>query len=61
MTIRYVGHASSWDEIEIDGSLADRDCMVGYKKGGHIVAIAAIGRDIQALDCEASMEASHKR
>ena len=60
MTIRYVGHASSWDEIEIDGSLADRDCVVGYKKGGKIIAIAAIGRDIQALDCEASMEASHK-
>lgn len=61
ITIRYVGHASSWDEIEIDGNLADRDCVVGYKKGGHIVAVAAIGRDIQALDCEASMEASHKR
>jgi NADPH-dependent 2,4-dienoyl-CoA reductase/sulfur reductase-like enzyme len=61
MTIRYVGHASSWDAIEIDGSLADHDCMVGYKKGGRIVAVAAIGRDIQALDCEASMEALHKR
>jgi len=55
--IRYVGHATSWDEIEIDGSLAARDCMVGYKKGGKIVAVAAIGRDRQALDCEAAMEA----
>lgn len=61
MTIRYVGYAPAWDEIEIDGSLAKRDCMVGYKKGGKIVAVAAIGRDAQALDCEASMEASHKR
>jgi NADPH-dependent 2,4-dienoyl-CoA reductase/sulfur reductase-like enzyme len=61
MTIRYVGHASSWDTIEIDGSLADRDCVVGYKKDGKIVAVAAVGRDIQALDCEASIEASHKR
>lgn len=61
MTIRYVGYAPSWDAIEIDGSLADRNCLVGYKKGGRIVAIAAIGRDIEALDCEASMEAAHKR
>jgi NADPH-dependent 2,4-dienoyl-CoA reductase/sulfur reductase-like enzyme/nitrite reductase/ring-hydroxylating ferredoxin subunit len=61
MAIRYVGHAPAWDTIEIDGSLADRDCMVGYKKGGKIVAVAAIGRDRQALVCKASMEASHKR
>ena len=61
MTIRYVGHATSWDRIEIDGSLAARDCMVGYKKDGHVVAVAAIGRDLQALDCEASMEAEGRR
>jgi hypothetical protein len=55
VTIRYVGYARSWDTIEIDGSIEKRDCMVGYKKDGKIVAIAAIGRDIQALDCEAAM------
>lgn len=60
MTINYVGHASSWDAIEIDGSPAERDCVVGYKKGGKIVAVAGIGRDIQVLDCEAAMEASHR-
>lgn len=58
MTIRYVGHAVSWDKVEIDGNLADRDCMVGYKKGDSIVAVAAIGRDRQALDCGALMEAA---
>lgn len=55
VSIRYVGYARSWDEIEIDGSIEKRDCMVGYKKDGKIVAIASIGRDIQALDCEVAM------
>lgn len=57
VSIRYVGYARSWDEIEIDGSIGKRDCVIGYKKDGKIVAIAAIGRDIQALDCEVAMAA----
>ena len=61
MTINYVGHASAWDAIEIDGSLEGRDCTVGYRKGGRIIAVAAIGRDFQALACEASMESAGKR
>ncbi len=55
VAIRYVGHAQSWDTIEIDGDIAARDCIVGYKKNGRITAVAAIGRDMQALDCETSM------
>ena len=55
VSIRYVGYARSWDAIEIDGSIADRNCLVGYKKDGKIVAVAAIGRDVQALACEVSM------
>ncbi|TIO78423.1 MAG: pyridine nucleotide-disulfide oxidoreductase [Mesorhizobium sp.] len=55
VSIRYVGYARSWDSVEIDGSIADRDCLVGYKKDGKIVAVAAIGRDVQALACEVSM------
>ncbi|MDX8477644.1 FAD-dependent oxidoreductase [Mesorhizobium sp. VK24D] len=55
VSIRYVGYARTWDAIEIDGSITDRDCLVGYKKDGKIVAVAAIGRDVQALACEASM------
>ncbi|TIQ38656.1 MAG: pyridine nucleotide-disulfide oxidoreductase [Mesorhizobium sp.] len=55
VSIRYVGYARSWDAIEIDGSIPDRDCLVGYKKDGKIVAVAAIGRDVQALACEVSM------
>ena len=28
--IRYVGHASEWDAIEIDGSIAARDLTAPY-------------------------------
>lgn len=55
VSIRYVGYARSWDAVEIDGDIARRDCMVGYKRNGRIVAVASIGRDVQALDCEATM------
>lgn len=47
--IRYVGHASKWDEIRIDGSLADRDCAVHYIKDGKTIAMATIKRDMAAM------------
>lgn len=55
VSIRYVGYARGWDAIEIDGSIEKHDCAVGFKKDGKIIAIATIGRDIQALDCEVAM------
>lgn len=50
VTIRYVGHAQSWDTIEIDGDIAAHDCMVSYKKNGRTLAAATIGRDRKALE-----------
>lgn len=55
VTIRYVGYARSWDAIEVNGSIEGRDCVVEYKKDARTVAMASIGRDIQALRCEAAM------
>jgi NADPH-dependent 2,4-dienoyl-CoA reductase/sulfur reductase-like enzyme/nitrite reductase/ring-hydroxylating ferredoxin subunit len=54
--INYVGHAERWDAIEVDGDIDRRDCLVCYKRGGKVLAIAAIGRDVEALRCEAAME-----
>ncbi|HNU09802.1 MAG TPA: FAD-dependent oxidoreductase [Rubrivivax sp.] len=48
--IRYVGHALAWDEIRVEGSIAAHDCAVHYIKGGRTIALATIGRDVQALE-----------
>jgi len=54
--INYVGHAEGWDEIEIDGDVAAKDCLLRYKKGGATRAVATIGRDVDSLAAEAAME-----
>ena len=56
LTINYVGHAETWDAIDIDGSLTSRDCAVTYRRGGRILAIASISRDLQSLEAERDLE-----
>jgi hypothetical protein len=57
--INYVGHAEGWDEIEVDGSIAGRDCLVRYKQKGRVLAVASIYRDVANLEAELAME--HQR
>ncbi|HKT18590.1 MAG TPA: FAD-dependent oxidoreductase [Stellaceae bacterium] len=54
--INYVGHAESWDEIAVDGNIAGRDCVLRYKKGGRVLAVASIYRDRESLEAEVAME-----
>jgi hypothetical protein len=54
--INYVGHAESWDSIQITGSIPDRNCLVTYRQGGRIQAVASIYRDKESLSIEAAME-----
>ena len=54
--INYVGHAERWDSIEVDGSIATRDCAVRFVRGGRAVAVATIYRDRQSLEAEVAME-----
>ena len=55
-TLNYVGHAEKWDSIEIDGSLAERNCTVRYKRGNDAIAVVTIGRDLESLRAELAME-----
>ncbi len=54
--INYVGHAEKWDAIEIDGDVMGRDCVVRYKLGGRVLAVASIYRDGDSLKAAADME-----
>ena len=56
MTVNYIGHAESWDATEIEGDIAKRDCLVRYKRGGRVIAVASIGRDRENLEAELKME-----
>jgi NADPH-dependent 2,4-dienoyl-CoA reductase/sulfur reductase-like enzyme/nitrite reductase/ring-hydroxylating ferredoxin subunit len=54
--INYVGHAEKWDEIVVDGDIAAKDCLLRYKSGGRVLAIASIYRDVASLEAEITME-----
>jgi NADPH-dependent 2,4-dienoyl-CoA reductase/sulfur reductase-like enzyme len=54
--INYVGHAENWDEIAVDGDISGRDCMLRYKSGERVLAVASIYRDRESLQAEVVME-----
>ena len=56
ISVKYVGHAEKWDDVQISGSLEARDCTVTYRLAGRTVAVATIARDLQNLQSEAAME-----
>src|SRR5262249_46215311 len=56
VAVNYVGHAERWDAIEIDGSLARRDCTVRYRTGGRVTAVATLSRNQASLEAELAME-----
>lgn len=56
--INYVGHAEQWDEIAVDGDVKSKDCLLRYKRGGKVLAVASIFRDVESLKAELAMERS---
>jgi apoptosis-inducing factor 3 len=54
--INYVGHAEAWDRIEVDGEIEARDCVVRYRHGGRVLAVASIFRDLDSLKAELGLE-----
>ena len=54
--INYVGHVEAWDEIQIDGDVMNKDCLLRFKRHGRVAAVASIFRDLQSLQAEVVME-----
>src|ERR1700687_3596653 len=54
--INYVGHAEQWDEIAIEGDIDAKDCLLRYKRGGRVLAVASMFRDLESLRAERAME-----
>jgi len=59
VTINYVGHAETWDQVEVNGDAAQRDVAVRFIRGGHLLALATVFRDEESLRGELEME--HQR
>jgi apoptosis-inducing factor 3 len=56
VAINYVGHAKSWDAIEVSGSFEERSVVVTFRSGGRVAAVATIFRDKESLEAELAME-----
>jgi NADPH-dependent 2,4-dienoyl-CoA reductase/sulfur reductase-like enzyme/nitrite reductase/ring-hydroxylating ferredoxin subunit len=54
-SIRYVGHADSWDRIEEIGEVANADGEVRLVKDGRAAAVVTIGRDMASLKAAQAM------
>lgn len=54
--INYVGHASAWDRIEIEGSFDERNAAVQFIAGEKTLALATIYRDQESLLFERQLE-----
>ena len=55
MPINYIGHAEKWGNVEIEGSITARDCLVRYRRNVQVMAVASIFRDLENLEEEVSM------
>jgi NADPH-dependent 2,4-dienoyl-CoA reductase/sulfur reductase-like enzyme len=56
LPINYVGHAGQWDNIEIEGDVRARDCLLKYQREGRTLAVASIFRDLASLEAELRIE-----
>jgi len=56
VSISYVGHAETWDRIDVEGSVAKRDCKLTYRRGDKTLAVVTIGRDLESLKAEIALE-----
>jgi NADPH-dependent 2,4-dienoyl-CoA reductase/sulfur reductase-like enzyme len=55
--IRYVGHASKFEQAVVGGEIEKGDAIVAYRQNGQTVAFASLGRDLACLRAELALEA----
>ena len=56
MPINYVGHAEKWDELAVEGDIANKDGLVRMRRAGRTLAVASVFRDLESLEAEVSLE-----
>jgi apoptosis-inducing factor 3 len=54
--INYVGHAESWDELAVEGDIANNDGLVRMRRAGRTLAVASVFRDLESLEAEVALE-----
>ena len=54
--INYVGHAESWDDLVVEGDIANKDGLVRMRRAGRTLAVASIFRDSESLEAEVGLE-----
>jgi apoptosis-inducing factor 3 len=54
--ISCVGHAESWDDLVVEGDIANKDGLVRMRRAGRTLAVASIFRDLESLEAEVSLE-----
>ncbi len=54
--INYVGHAEKWDELAVEGDIANKDGLVRMRRAGRTLAVASVFRDLENLEAEVSLE-----
>jgi len=54
--INYVGHAERWDDLDIEGDIHGKSCVLRFKRDQRTLAVASIFRDVESLQAEVTME-----
>ena len=55
-SIRYVGHAEAFDAPSLEGSLEREEAVARFAKDGRLLAVATLGRDLEALKADIELE-----
>jgi apoptosis-inducing factor 3 len=54
--INYVGHAEKWDDLAVEGDIANKDGLARMRRAGRTLAVASVFRDLQSLEAEVGLE-----